>query len=529
MTERDATPPEHAARSDRTRPRARWLALAEIIAVWAIFALEGGWPIPDVNEPHYLAKAKHFWQSDWLANDFFLSSGEAHGVFYALCGWPLLWLSMPTMALVGRAASWLWLAIAWRRLSGSVAPRWGLAALSAALLVAGQQWCPMAGEWVLGGFEAKPIAYGCVWFALADSLADRPWRCGLWLGAATAMHVLVGGWSLVALMIAELLRGRPLPSMRDTLKVLLPVIILGAISAVPALLLDRGMPREQTAEAHRIYVFERLSHHLLPDAFPLHFQLRHLALAAAWIVTCLLVRPSSAQQAVRRFVAGVVAISVLGILVRLVTLDHPTLAANVLRFYWFRLSDALLPLGMAMELTCLLGGVTLTRSAELARKAVGCATVSLALLHLGYMVVQRVAPDPPRADKLGRTLDPHAWRDVCEWIALNTPPSALFISPRNGVSFRWYAERPDVGTWKDIPQDAAHVLEWWDRMHAIYFMYNEDPTARWYPSLAEADRSHVLRAARQYGVQYILTACEPPLDLELVYRNTAYAVYRVPK
>ena len=41
-----------------------WTVL-EWLGILAIFALVAGWPVPDVNETHYLLKAKHHWQSFW--------------------------------------------------------------------------------------------------------------------------------------------------------------------------------------------------------------------------------------------------------------------------------------------------------------------------------------------------------------------------------------------------------------------------------------------------------------------------------
>ena len=79
------------------RPRL-WQTLAEIVLVFAIFALHGAYPTPDSNEAHYLAKAKHYWHPDWAAGDFFLETADAHQVFYWTFGWLTLWLSLDAVA-----------------------------------------------------------------------------------------------------------------------------------------------------------------------------------------------------------------------------------------------------------------------------------------------------------------------------------------------------------------------------------------------------------------------------------------------
>ncbi len=42
--------------------RSSWL---EVAAIVTLFFLVAGCPPPDVNEAHYLAKAKHYWNPDW--------------------------------------------------------------------------------------------------------------------------------------------------------------------------------------------------------------------------------------------------------------------------------------------------------------------------------------------------------------------------------------------------------------------------------------------------------------------------------
>ncbi|MGC3968586.1 MAG: hypothetical protein QM775_14750 [Pirellulales bacterium] len=79
--------------------------------------LLGAWPTPDVNEAHYLTKAKHFWQPHWCANDLFLASGESHVTYYATFGYLTQLMSFDAAAWCGRLAGWLMLAIGWRRLS----------------------------------------------------------------------------------------------------------------------------------------------------------------------------------------------------------------------------------------------------------------------------------------------------------------------------------------------------------------------------------------------------------------------------
>src|SRR5687767_7341576 len=98
---------------------AGWVAM-ELVWLLAVFFLFAGSPPPDVGEAHYLAKAKHYWQPNWVAGDLFLESADAHGVFYWTFGWVTQFLSLEASAWLGRAITWLLLAWSWRRLSWSL-------------------------------------------------------------------------------------------------------------------------------------------------------------------------------------------------------------------------------------------------------------------------------------------------------------------------------------------------------------------------------------------------------------------------
>lgn len=175
--------------------------------VFAVFFIQGAAPVPEVNEPYYLGKAIHFWNPDWVQGDFFLDTADTHTVFYLTFGWLALVLSPTAMAWTGRVLTWALLAWAWRRLSFALVPRPWMAVLTAALWVLLIERCHMAGEWVVGGVEAKGFAYVLVLLGLEALVRNRWNRMWLLFGAASAFHVLVGGWSVIAAGWAWLAQG----------------------------------------------------------------------------------------------------------------------------------------------------------------------------------------------------------------------------------------------------------------------------------------------------------------------------------
>ncbi len=227
-------------------------AWREIILIFGLFFLFAGSPPPDVNEAHYLAKAKHYWDSSWCGPDLFLDSADAHPVFYWLFGWMTLCCSLTTVTWLGRVVTWTLLAVGWQRLSWSVVPQRYASVATATMFVVLCDRCHLAGEWAVGGLEAKGLAYALVLFGLRAIVLERWQAVWMWMGAATAVHVLVGGWSLLAGGICWWFSGNrrpPLGTMRGGLALGACCALVGLVPAI-RLMLGADPDMAQGGERH---------------------------------------------------------------------------------------------------------------------------------------------------------------------------------------------------------------------------------------------------------------------------------------
>ena len=497
-------------------------ALAEIVLVFLVFFIHGAWQVPEVNEPHYLGKAKHYWDATWAPRDFFLGTADAHEAFYVAFGWLTLWLPLPAVAWCGRIITWALMAIAWRRLSVALVPGALYSVLSAALFVALISRFHMAGEWVIGGVEGKSFAYVFVLFGLA-SLVRGGWGWALVLfGAAASFHVIVGGWAVVATCIAWLAAANRPPASNLVLPALMGLVLsLGGL--LPAIELTWGADPELVDQANRIYVYERLGHHLLPARLPTSYVVRPLLLVGALVPLAWMAPDSESIRRLRGFVAACVGIAALGMAISLLAWWDADLAARLLRYYWFRLSDAMVPLGASLLACAILLRWQRERHPAF---AVGLgATMLAAGLHLGDTMWQRRLYPVPPAD--WRVADLKDWRAVCRWASEETPPDALFLVPRMSQTFRWYSGRGEVVTRKDLPQDAASIVEWHRRLTDIY----GPGDTRWpRRTLADLGAARLEELGRKYGADYVVTRPTPPLPLKRVGPLTrTLAVYALPR
>lgn len=502
-----------------------WVAW-EVGLVFVVFFLQGASPVPEVNEPYYLGKAIHFWNPEWVPNDFFLNSADTHQVFYFTFGWLALWLPPLVLAWVGRLVTWGLLAWAWQRLSFAVVPRRWFSILTAAMFVGLLERYHMAGEWVVGGVEAKGFAYVLVLLGLEALVRGRWKRVWLLLGAASAFHVLVGGWAVVAAGIAWLLSGNDRPA----LKTMFPALVGGFLLSLPGLLpsigLTWGAEAETVRRANVIYVFERLSHHLAPTLIPPAFVYRFLGLVVVLAILDRLVPADDARRRLRRFTVGGLCIAATGAAIGLLVKDQ-ALAAGLLRFYWFRLSDVVAPLAVSLLIAFGIAEL-LRRRPRLGRGALVVAILA-AGIHVGQCARLRWTPTVPKAD-YGRVVY-WSWREACAWIADSgqIPPDARFLTPLMVHTFKWYAGRSEVANWKDVPQDAQSLLQWWERVRDISNGRLDQVGGYMPDSVAELGVERLEYLGEKYQADYVLTRRNPPLPLDVVYENEVYCVYRLRK
>ena len=514
-----------------SEPQAIYQRCLEIVLVFMVFMIIGGELVPHNNEAHYLSRLKHYWNPTWCQGDLFLASQEAHLVFVLVFGWVTKWLSLTATAWLGRILCWGLLAWAWQRLSWRITATPFAAVLSAALFVSFIYLMHLAGEWVVGGVEAKGFAYFFVLLALA-ALVDGKWnQTWCWLGAATAFHAIVGGWSGVICLGIWFWDGRRETRFIAMLPGLAVAAVLGLVGVIPALVLTSGETPDTVAEANRIYVFERLPHHLallrLPtDEISLRV-VRHAGLLLGLFVLGYTEKSidsanASRMRTLRLFAWGAVSLAVCGFVIELALWNDPLRAAAILKYYWFRLTDFAAAMAAALQLTSLAcTGIKRGKGWGLALLLVGLA---ISGWQLADVAKKRFEVGRPPAEKKLRNYED--WLDVCKWIEQNTPSEALFLTPRLAHSFKWHTGRPELVTRKDIPQSASDVVEWFQRMRDVHY-YQKDDEWRAFKSLGHAGTSHIEQLSEKHPFDYVLTDNRRRLGFPIVYRNDTYVLYDV--
>ena len=530
-----------------TRASAGWpRALGEVLAILLVFAAAGAWPVPDVNETAYLTKARHYADHAWCPGDFFLETPDAHGIFYLLMGPLAAAVSLEQAAWIGRWLGWLALACGFRHAVVPLLPPWWPRLLAAAVFSLALRHTTAAGEWVIGGCEAKVFSWALVLAAVGSLGRARFAQAWLALGAATALHPIVGGWGLVALLLSRYSPpwtrgGVDQPSPRRSTPVCSGMLVsagllLAAVGIVPALGLSAGADAATRAAAAKIHVVERLSHHLLVRTFADGMMARHLlAILLWWLVRRQQPAASPTERAafarVDRFILASLVISLAGVAISLLEPFAANVSYSLLRFYWFRLADVLVPFGLATAAAAILANDAAIGVLFPARPAVVRLVVAV-LLSLDLAHESRHWPLPGRTGLMARSdtkVDAPAWRDVCDWVAANTPADACFLTPRGAASFTWWTGRREVVGWKNSPQDARSLVAW--RQRFVDCFSRDGSFANLERSTAALGPDRLRRVAEQYDVTHAIIPVDVPgldtLPFERLHANRGYAVYRL--
>jgi hypothetical protein len=236
------------------------------------------------------------------------------------------------------------------------------------------------------------------------------------------------------------------------------------------------------------------------------------------------------ERSIRWFVGTTIVVCWVGLGLNLLLRERPELLAPVMRYYWFRSSDAFAALGVAIALASMLAELCRQR-----RRVAGLWLAGAALLatidtanqfsHLPFRVPGiHEATVTPRVDKNVAYDD---WVAACEWIAEHTEPAEIVLTPRSSATLKWHTGRPEVATWKDVPQDARSIVEWWNRMGALHATGDSD--RRWFKSFSELGAARLHQVMEKYDALYVIVPLHDdvePLAIEPLYQNQSYAIYR---
>lgn len=503
-------------------------------------------PVPGVNEPHYLTKARSYANPEWCQNDFFLSSSDAHAVFFGLVGPLTKTLSFATIAVMGRVLSLSLLAIGWVMVGRRLGLKFHGICISAGSVCLIAMSGNFSGEWIIGGFESKVPAYGFAFLSVAYWLDSRSHpaistslKLGIMLGLAIALHPVVGAWFAIGFVVSEAVlylafvkqRVGLVSLLRNGFVTIASSFVCALPGLVPAVKLAMAADIDEGVQdsANRIQVYWRLAHHLDPSNFPAYSWIHTATLTGLCVLGLRLIMRSkphvsgnSSSLDCRPWTAWstLLCVSLVIALVGVVIGWHSgsymeitdwEWRAKILRYYPFRFFDALLPCTLAL----IVGGLSdvWLRTSRNRTIAVTCFALSVIAFAANTRRNQPAAFSAASFEQ---------WKQACEWLKQNTPTDSLIMGPRESFGMKWFAERAEYVCFKDCPQDGLGIVEWNARLSRLFEWAQASYDNR------QFDDKDLQRLNKQTGITHVMTRRLGPFESPPVFRNQTWRIYEAP-
>ena len=485
------------------------------------------------NEADVLPSIKQVVDYTWLPNDWYLNLNISYRqLFDFIFGQLVSKLGFVYGAYVGRVIVYLLLSVAiyifFRTLH--LRPIYGILVL---LFFLNRQSL-IAGEWIVGGLETKTVAYALVILSFSLFLRKHYFSGFAFAGAAISLHVLIGGYALFCIGIAILLNASWRSDWRLYLKNFWPVVITGIFgwwSIIDQLLPQSGIDQNK---AWNIYVQVRVPQHVLPSAWNGTAWMAELALAIGFFTIMYLLTDSKTTRFVASFALGSIALFLVGLII------YGIGDIQLLRFYWFRFPDVMIPF-----LGAILSAVFLN---DFADESIFNNSI-FQFIHHGLQTMMRLLPPiiifffivmlTQQTYKLRTSYlvslnnEPGSIFPAFDWISKNTPQQATFLVDPSEKYFYIYAQRARLVSWKSAPQSAAAILEWYKRIKLcngnveLVGDKHNDPSDVVHTNFYKLDEDQIQQIADQYGTNYYLGLANQKLNFDRVYSDSTYAVYKI--
>lgn len=489
------------------------------------------------NEAAYLIKSRQIADPEFIANDWSMgiSAERTHGILFSAAVAPLWMLDLQPVqvAMTVRVIQTFFLLFSaimlLRALGVSLAP--GIIGL-ALWVISGQ--IAVAGEWVLGGAEQKPFAYGFVLLALSAAI-DRRWKLmGIYLSIATWLHILIGAWAAVVMYPSALISERLTNFWKIAASGVFALILVGPVAylALQESLSATGSytPVAPYTSVADLTINFRAPHHLDPTFF---FNPRDIALhvlAGISLVSAILFAGFSdhSRRLLLATVVGLTLVATAGILAHLFSLY------SILAFYPFRVPDGLLPLLSFLLSPYLLYGIV--RWPQLTSQISQACVVGCLIAIALFATIQYEKVSYRLTRSANAWQDDHSDSDdrdraaLYDWIRENTAPNTVFLAPPWWKDFRLIAGRPVYVMVKTVPNNDM-AWEWYRRLvvanasrsfDEIGFSIYEQLRHN-YPTI---DAEALCETTGTAGVRYFIsTELRDDLRAQLAFSNGAGFVY----
>ncbi|MDX1479929.1 MAG: hypothetical protein R3301_19605, partial [Saprospiraceae bacterium] len=372
--------------------------------------------------------------------------------------------------------------------------------------------CFFGGEWIYESFEPKTVAYIFVFWGLYYWMSER-WRQSLLcLAGATYFHLLVGGWTVIALGVHALLSRQLLRRWREF--GLYGIVILPILGYVLYGSL-KNAPTDAPVNLDWVYVYYRLPNHLGIFRSIDYFLQAHAAGVMIGILAYVYAwwrhhRLAGLARRINHLILIVLTINLAFVLVAFA--DHLLLDNSgglLLKIYPFRSNSLAYFLFVLLLFDQLRAFVRRHARRRLISRSVVLLFLLLTCLF-AFFNIRRSFDSfrDPAFDQMARDIDRITERDAVVAL-MDLGPSGVMYN-----SFSRKANRENFSVFKFVPYQRDKLYAWYMRTLDLQMLWR--------------DPDHSINLQDIYGVDYVLSRGQlTSSHLTLHHDNGTYFLYNI--
>jgi|WetSurMetagenome_2_1015567.scaffolds.fasta_scaffold36753_2 hypothetical protein len=456
--------------------------------------------IPSDNEESYLPLARQFIDPGWIPNSFTFTEWPSNRlIFQFITGWFLKFLTFEQMVFWGRMV--IFLAIAFP--VGSLFKSLNIRNITALILLQCylMKQTYFAGEFIFGDYEAKSVAYIMVFAGLYFLLKDRFIMAAFFAVLAGYLHILVGGWFFLVLIIYTYFRSGniilPLKQLLLFIVLIFPYGLFMAKTVISTGSVIHGVNIDW------VYVFFRNPHHAAP------FTVRHLFfnnLAAIVVMSILFLLTIFSFRSIRNTMLdklrllNIIIFSVLFVSLIISLLPHTEF---LLKFYMFRLAAlGLFLMYLYVALIFQNGTINISPAFKMLFLVLGICLI----ISASFRTYKKLF-NPP--------LKP-AFSELVSYVNNNIKPDDVILTLDDyDISLSRKTRREIFVTFKFDPGGGEKIYEWYQRVLERNRIRN--------------DINNLDATLKKYQLSYVLSDKSLPSysRIKLCFHNSKYYLYKI--
>lgn len=470
--------------------------------------------IPYGDELQQFPRAFHTLHPEWIPDDIFVGAPQGdHWLFFRFLAF-LFWLAGPIGgAILSRFVIWSLMAAAIVSLGRSLALRLPAILIGVALFI-GYDQSRLGGETIVGEAIARHLCYPLILFALSAWIRARFVIAGALLGAAIAVHVLVGAWAAAIILPLMFIDERARSDQRFRFGPAIICILFALPGLIPILPLVHSSELVGSAVADEIFISFRHPHHLQPNSWPLGDYLHFGFMIAAFLLLSRRQAPSVAMTRLRQFAWLMIVVTALGIAFGICVRN-----AFFLKLHPYRFAPPL----MTFFVSLLIAQFMLALGNVRWRSVAVMLVMLVAVWHAPRGAHQFYRDTVTRSElEQGRI-------DALQWVRRATPAGAVVLANPAWSDIQWQSRRSSVVSFKLVPFEPERVIEWYERLSTIVpqppWSQLGHEMMRWISRVYESiPQRELVRIAAQ--LQADVTISHSPCDPHgLIYANEHFCVH----